>query len=156
MVVPRLDVVQGLLLSVKLVERGPEEDTANKRKDTHDAVVPDEQPEEELVGERESSQGQKNIRVGRQGHECLAESVRNGGAEQEQGHDNRLHVGRRLCERVLKTGDGRVDLGDSDEHVGWRLDPNIERGGRATEIRSVVTTRGCLVDVVLGYRRDHH
>ncbi len=61
---------------------------------------------------------------------------------------------RRLRERILETGDGREDLGEVDEHVRRRLDPDVERRGERVSIRvlarrDVVPARVVLVDVVL-------
>ena len=42
--VTRLNVVESLLLAIELVERCPEEDTADEGENTHDTVVPYEQP----------------------------------------------------------------------------------------------------------------
>ena len=82
-VVARLDVVQGLLLAIKLVECRPEKDTANEGKYTHDAIVPYEQStgryEQVNTGERQRN----DVRVGGQRYKGLAEGVRDAGAEQE-------------------------------------------------------------------------
>ena len=46
--------------------------------------------------------------------------------EQEHGHDQRPHVLRRLCERVLQPSDRREDFGECDEDVAASLDPDVE------------------------------
>ena len=58
--------------------------------------------------------------------ECLAERIGDSGHEQEHSHDERLHVRRRLRERVLEPGDGREDLRECDEHIRSSLDPHVQ------------------------------
>lgn len=91
------------------------------------------------------------------GGERKVDSGGEGGLELREGHDDGLHANGRLGESVLEGGDGREDLGYTDEDVGTRDNPDVERGrqgqlqivvGGALRGKIVVAGRG-LVDVFL-------
>ena len=134
--VAHADRVELVLLLVQVAVLEPEDDARYEREDGHDAVVPDEE------------------RVARERDKRLADRARERRHEQEHAHDERAHVLRRLGERVLEAGDRREDLGEGDQHVRARLDPDVERRHERVAVRVLarrraVTARVRLVDVVL-------
>lgn len=137
------DKVQLFFLSIEVANGDPEEDSGNTRDDGCDTVVPHQQG------------------VSREGNEGLSESGRDGGHEEEDGHDQRTHILGGLGEGILKTGDGGEDLADGDQDVGSGLDPDIQLGD--SQVSLVIQTLGCacttrafLVNLVLDNSGPDH
>jgi len=68
--------------------------------------------------------------------------------EPEHARHERAHVLGRFCVRVLEARDGGEDLGESDEQVGGRLDPDGEVW-RCFAVACEVAAGGLGVDEVL-------
>ena len=129
--------VENVLLPVGRTLVEPEQDSTNHRQDSDDTVVPHEQ------------------RVLRERNKRLANSVGEGRHEVPVRSDEGAHVLRRLGEREFQTGDGREDLGETDEYVGHSLCPDVDRRGVVARVHLIAARTG-LVDVVLDDSRRHH
>ena len=131
-----LEHVPLVLLRVEVTEAEPEGHATDKGNTGDGGVVPDQE------------------RIARQRSESLADGSRDGGHEEVDGHDERLHVLRGLGEGVFVRGDVGEDLGNTDEDVGERLGPDVD-GGRVAFLTSLelgvnpLATGVHLVDVVL-------
>lgn len=80
------------------------------------------------------------------------ESGRYGGLELREGHNERLHLLGSLGESVLQRRDGSEDLGNTDEDVRSRNDPNVDRSGVGETVSSLA--RGRLVVVARRFLED--
>jgi hypothetical protein len=123
-----------------VLEQEPESNTADKRDDGDDGVVPD------------------KVRVDGQRDKGLAEGSRDGAHEQVDRQDERLHVLGSLGVGVLVRGDVGEDLGETNQNVGQALGPDVDLGRRAGSrlavlvndlLAGVVAAGAHLVDVVL-------
>ena len=138
-----------ILLEIQAPIHKPKADTANKRDDRHGAIIPHQQ------------------RISRHAYESFADSGRNGGREERDGHDERAHVDGGFGEGVFERGDGGEDLGDGDQDVGACLCPDVDvdcgagflavaAEGGGERAGGVVATDGFLVDVGLDYGGPDH
>jgi hypothetical protein len=114
--------VQLVFLPIHTAVGEPEEDTSAEGDDCNGTVVPDE------------------MGVGSQGSESLSQGGGESGGEQLDGLDERTHVLGRLGESILKGGDGREDLRDSDEDVDTSDSPDGD-GRLVVWVSSLVEAR---------------
>lgn len=120
-----------------MTEADPEADTTKEGQDGNDGVVPNEK------------------RVGRERDEGLTDSGRECAHEQVYGHDQRLHVLGRLGESVLVRGHVGEDLRDTNENVGQRLCPHVDRRD-TLKVRRVGAAWRLPVDVLLHHGCGDH
>lgn len=126
-----LELVELVLLPVKVLEAEPEGDTTEEGDDGDGGVVPD---EEGVLGQRSPG---------------LADGRRDGTHGQVDGHDKGLHVLGGLGESVLVRGDVGEDLSETDENVGETLSPDVDGSRTLLADGGQVAARRHLVDVVL-------
>ena len=104
-------------------------------------------------GEGAEEPGEPLLDVNRD--ESEVEGGGDGSLELREGHDERFHLLGSLGESVLQRGDGSEDLGDTDEDVRSRNDPNVYWSGVGETVsilacgRLVVVARRLLVDELL-------
>lgn len=116
-------LVQSVIIRIKRSILEPENRSTNKRKHSHDTIIPDQQG------------------VSAQADERLADSSGNGRHEESESLNERSHVLWCFTERILERGDGGEDFRNGDQHVGASLGPDVDVDGRASSVS--ITAEGC-------------